>query len=108
MFDGVRAAAGRASLLRPTDAVVGEVRNAAVPPPPGPNGTIFEALGRPTLVRTHQGQPVGRTLDLEWHGSRVGAIGMQVESAVFWSGTHFLYPFRSSRGANLLPIDCAP
>jgi len=65
-------------------------------------------MGRPTLVREYGGKEVGQRLALEWRGNVVGAVAMNIESLLFWSGTHFVYPFRGDRGATLLPIDCRP
>jgi hypothetical protein len=102
VFAGKRASSASASLLRPDDAVDAGVVNLAVPPPRGPNGTIYEALPRPALRRTRKGQPVGATLDLE-------ASGHGPSYDVAWSGTHFVYPHTDRRGdATLTAINCAP
>jgi hypothetical protein len=108
IFDGVRQPAAAAERLLPPDGVSAEVVNLAVPPPPGPDGTIFEEMGRPALRRTRAGEAFGKLVQLIWHGNPVGSYAMNVESALFWSGTHFLYPFHEDNGAYLLPVDCRP
>jgi len=108
VFGGTRVAAAHAAPLSPSDGLIGVMRNRARPPPRGRGGTIREALGRPTLVRMHKGKELGDRLALEWHGNPVGAVAMNIESLLFWSGTHFVYPFRGNAGACLLPIDCRP
>jgi hypothetical protein len=108
IFDGVRRPAAAALPLVPPDGVSAEVVNLAEPPPPGPDGTIFEAMGRPALRRTRAGEAFGQLAQLLRHGNPVGSYGMNVESALFWSGTHFLYPFHEDKGAYLLPVDCRP
>lgn len=84
------------------------MRNDATPPPRGPGVRIYEAMGEPIFVREHNSTQVGRRLVIEWHGNPVGVHGMYIESLLFWSGTHFVYPFRGDDRANLLPIDCRP
>jgi hypothetical protein len=106
IFDGAREPAAAAVPLVPPDGVSAEVVNLAVPPPPRPGGTIFEAMGQPALRRTHAGEAFGQLVHLAWHGNPVGAYAMNVETALFWSGTHFLYPFHHDNGAYLLPVDC--
>jgi hypothetical protein len=97
-------------------AVAFHVTNRAVPPGGrGPGGMVIEAMGRPVLERTHAGTKVGEALDIMWHGNPI-AHGMNIESYIVWSGTHFLYPFYADDGGpthdkyaeSLLPIDCRP
>lgn len=108
VFGGVRSAAGKATLLRPTDGLVVNVRNGAGPPRHRRGDRIYEPARRPQLVRMHNGTPVGAAVDLKWRGEWVGVSGMHANSAVVWSGSHFLCPFGNAEGANLLPIDCRP
>jgi hypothetical protein len=111
VFGGRRQPAAEAVLLRGSDGISAEVVDRAVPPPPGPRGRIYEAQRRPALARAHDGQPLGQPLDLEVDGFPVGVHGVVIQTDLVWSGTHFLYPFRSSGTkdvASLLPIDCHP
>jgi hypothetical protein len=87
------------------------VLNLAEPPPQSADGTIFEVLPAPALVREHRGKPVGRSTLLEVGSSPVGVHGLSFTPDIAWSGTHFVYPFATSnppRAASLLPIDCRP
>jgi len=105
-FGGVEQKTTEARPLIPDSAILAEVHNAAVPPPRGPKGTIYEALGMPMLERTHYGKRL-EPLFLEWHGSGTGVHGMNVDPHIFWSGTHFLRPFAEDGTLYILPVDCA-
>jgi hypothetical protein len=107
VFDGVRQAAAAATPLRPSDAIVATMKNGAVPPPRGAGRMIREARGRPMLVRTHRGKEIGQRLVPRWRGTTVGVSAMYIQSSIFWSGSHFIYPFRHGNEASLLPIDCS-
>ncbi len=92
-----------------SSAVHFEVVNAAIPPPPGPGGRIYEAMARPELRRTRDGSPLGKPVRLEANGSPVGSHGISVSGTLTWSGTHVLFGYsQSSREARayLLPVDC--
>jgi hypothetical protein len=108
IFDGVRRPAAAALRLSPADGLSAEVVNLAVPPPRGPHGTIFEAMGEPALRRTLAGKPFGHLVPLQWRGNPVGTYAMNVDRTLFWSGTHFLYPFHHKNSAYLLPVHCGP
>lgn len=108
IFEGVRRPAAAALRLSPADGLSAEVVNLAVPPPLGPDGTIFEPTGEPALRRTLAGKPFGQLVRLEWRGNPVGTHAMNVDPTIFWSGTHFLYPFREKNVVYLLPVHCRP
>lgn len=105
VFGGVQKAAADAEVLDDEDTVNVKVENGAVPPARR-GGVIRHALGQPLLVRMHQGQALGRKLLTSWHGTTVGAHSMNIQRNIFWSGTHFLYPYHDRMGINILPIDC--
>jgi hypothetical protein len=89
------------------DAIDFDVTNGAVPPPRGPGGTIYEAMGQPILNRTLGGKRVGNPIDLEFRGNPI-AHSMNISPYIVWSGTHFLYPFWETDVVRILPIDCRP
>jgi len=89
------------------DAIAYIVTNGARPPPHGPGGTIYEAMGRPMLERSRSGTPVGRSIELDYHRNPI-AHSMNISPDIAWSGTHFLYPFVHDQRQLLLPIDCKP
>ena len=112
IFDGVRRPAAAALRLGAPDGLSAEVVNLAEPP--GRNGRmadgkIYEAMGRPALRRTQAGKSFGQLVPLHWRGNAVGTHAMNVDTALFWSGTHFLYPFHDDNDvAYLLPVNCRP
>ena len=89
---------------------IGDLRGP--PPPPGPDGRIYEMVPRPALVRERHGKQVGSQTRLEVFGNPAPSGGLSVDpEKIVWTGTHFVYPFGESRGpdsylACLLPIDC--
>ncbi|MCA9657832.1 MAG: hypothetical protein KC486_05770 [Myxococcales bacterium] len=106
VFAGRRVATDAAAARTDADAVVASIINGAVPPPRGPGGTIFEARGEPLLVRSRGADEVGEPLLMAWRGDVVGAVAMNVSTALFWSGSRFLYAYDGPKGAMILPIDC--
>lgn len=109
IFDGARAPAKHATLLRPDDLVRAKVDNAAEPIPRGDDGIQYEPRGQPGLVRERvDGTAVGHRLRLAWGGDDVGVIAMYVKEYLAWTGTHYLYAYRDDGIARFLPIDCRP
>jgi hypothetical protein len=104
VFAGARLPAGRAVLLG--DDLSGAVVNLATPPPPGPGGTIYEAMAEPALVREHHGRRLGDATRLVVRGDAVGVTGMYLEIELAWTGSRFACTYIDEQTARLLPVNC--
>jgi hypothetical protein len=103
IFDGALVDGSRAIVEHPVDAVVAaHVYRTDQPPPPGPDGTIYELIPQFALFRTIGGQSVGESLRLEhppFDDMRVPHFA--------WSGSHFVFPYTRDHSAYMLAVDCA-